>query len=203
MSSFWKILILLVINILVSVFSTLAVLYYWENIRNAEKPYTLVVPEETEISLESTQIVDYGILAVTDTPVSDPGETQPVSTDEETDQTTSTPGFVLPPVRGAAVTISQVIGVGDTNTEAVQILSTSDTAVSLANWTLEDADGNVFTFPDIQLIRRDIFIEVYSRSGHNTPFELYWGQSEPVWKSGETTVIKDADGNIQATYRIP
>ncbi len=206
MSSFGKFILLLLVNILVSVLATLAVLYYWENIRNAEKPYilaTLAEPGNSETLQEAagTPEIDYGILA-TSSPAASQAGTQAIETKTENEITATPPG-VLPPVRGSLVTISQAIGIGDVNAEAIQITSTSDTAVSLNGWTMEDADGNVFTFPDIQLIRRDIFIEVYSRSGHNTPFELYWGQATPVWQAGETIVIRDAGGNAQATYRIP
>ena len=66
-----------------------------------------------------------------------------------------------------------------------------------------DANGNVLKFPNIQLLRKGIFVEVYSRSGHSTPFEIYWDRQEAVWQSGETAVIRDHFGQIQATYRVP
>ncbi|MHC1770889.1 MAG: lamin tail domain-containing protein [Flexilinea sp.] len=205
MSSFWKILLLLLVNVLVSVFATLAVLYYWENIHNAEKPYTLITSEESEATPQgiSTQFIDYGILSTPEQTTAEMVEPEISKTIPEILPFETTAIVEVPPVRGSLVTIPQAIGMGDINSEAVRIQSNSDTAVALAGWTLEDSEENIFTFPDIQLIRKDVFLEVYSRSGHDTPFELYWGRSDPVWESGETIVIKDAEKNIQATYRIP
>jgi len=205
MSSFWKILLLLLVNVLVSVSATLAVLYYWENIHEAEKPYTLITSEEPEAALQeiSTQYIDYGILPTPEQTATEMIEPEISKTLSEIVPPETTASVEVPPVRGSLVTIPRAIGMGDINSEAVRIQSNTDTAVALAGWTLEDSEGNVFTFPDIQLIRKNVFLEVYSRSGHDTPFELYWGRSDPVWQSGETIVIKDAEKNIQATYRIP
>ena len=92
---------------------------------------------------------------------------------------------------------------GDLNSETVRIQSNSDEVVTLEGWTIEDADKHIFTFPNIQLIKKGVFIELYTRAGHTTPFELYWAQPEARWQSGETIVLRDQTGQIQATYRIP
>ncbi|MBP8964620.1 MAG: lamin tail domain-containing protein [Flexilinea sp.] len=203
MKTFWKILILLLINVIVSVTATFAVLYYWENIRNAEKPYTLItVNNSASPAVSSPTIeIDYNILMTPTPPVPENNPTNSSATSQFTADVTSQP--TIPPVRDLLVSISEVIGTGDINSETVYIKSNADTAVQLENWTLEDADGNIYKFPNIQIIRKGTFIPLYSRSGHNTPFELYWGLTEAAWQSGETVVLKDPDGNIQATYRIP
>lgn len=203
MKTFWKILILLLVNVIVSVTATFAVLYYWENIRNAEKPYTLItVNNSTSPTVASPTIeIDYNILITSTQPIPENNPPAILGTPQVTAVSTNQPA--IPPVRDLLVSISEVIGTGDINSEAVYIKSNADTAVQLENWTLEDADGNVYKFPNIQIIRKGIIIPLYSRSGHNTPFELYWGLSEAAWQSGETVVLKDPDGNIQATYRIP
>lgn len=203
MKTFWKILILLLVNVIVSVTATFAVLYYWENIRNAEKPYTLItVNNSTSPTVASPTIeIDYNILITSTQPILENNPPAILATPQVTAVSTNQPA--IPPVRDLLVSISEVIGTGDINSEAVYIKSNADTAVQLENWTLEDADGNVYKFPNIQIIRKGIIIPLYSRSGHNTPFELYWGLSEAAWQSGETVVLKDPDGNIQATYRIP
>ncbi len=71
MNSFGKILLLLLINILVSVSATLAVLYYWENIHNAEKPYTLITSEEIEKTEQkaSSPEIDYAIVSTSTSPL--------------------------------------------------------------------------------------------------------------------------------------
>ena len=203
MKTFWKILILLLVNVIVSVTATFAVLYYWENIRNAEKPYTLITVNNSASPVVSSPTIeiDYNILMTPTSPIQVNNPINSSATSQVTADVTSQP--TIPPVRDLLVSISDVIGTGDINSEAVYIKSNADTAVQLENWTLEDADGNVYTFPNIQIIRKGIIVPLYSRSGHNTPFELYWGLTEAAWQSGETVVLKDPDGNIQATYRIP
>ena len=91
----------------------------------------------------------------------------------------------------------------NSESEALRIVNNSDAVVSMEGWTLEDANGNVLTFPNIQLLRKGIFVEVYSRTGHTTAYEIYWNRNEAVWQSGETAVIRDMFGQIQATYRVP
>ncbi len=203
MKTFWKILILLLVNVIVSVTATFAVLYYWENIRNAEKPYTLITVNDSASPVVSSPTIeiDYNILMTPTPPIQVNNPINSSATSQVTADVTNQP--TIPPVRDLLVSISDVIGTGDINSEAVYIKSNADTAVQLENWTLEDADGNVYTFPNIQIIRKGIIVPLYSRSGHNTPFELYWGLTEAAWQSGETVVLKDPDGNIQATYRIP
>lgn len=205
MNSFGKILLLLLINILVSVSATLAVLYYWENIHNAEKPYTLITSEEIEKTEQkaSSPEIDYAIVSTSTSPlttltveITDSIEQSDISSTEESIDE-------IAPVRGSLVFIPQAIGIGDVSLEAVRIESNTDDAVSLAGWTLEDSEGNIFSFPNIQMIRKGFFLEVYSRSGHDTPYELYWGRSVAVWQSGETIELKDAKGQLQSTYRIP
>jgi hypothetical protein len=205
MNSFGEILLLLLINILVSVSATLAVLYYWENIHNAEKPYTLITSEEIEKTEQkaSSPEIDYAIVSTSTSPlttltveITDSIEQSDISSTEESMDE-------IAPVRGSLVFIPQAIGIGDVSLEAVRIESNTDDAVSLAGWTLEDSEGNIFSFPNIQMIRKGFFLEVYSRSGHDTPYELYWGRSVAVWQSGETIELKDAKGQLQSTYRIP
>ena len=192
MKNIWKILILLIVNVIVSVSATFAVLYYWENIRNAEKPYTLITSEDQQStnSVEATLEIDFEIVAT---------EVIPTDSSQDAEENPA----VIPPIRDNLVKISQVFGTGDVNSEAIRIESNSDLVVVLENWTLEDSEGKIYTFPNIQLMKQWLFIELYSRSGHDSPYELYWGQAEPVWQSGETVVLKDADGNVQSTFRIP
>ncbi len=201
MNSFWKILLLILLNVIVSASVTYGVLYYWENIRAPKNEYQLVtvstgVPSgDSAITKEVPQDDQPTEVPVfsenTDEPVTDEGNIQ-----EETAEPT-------PVIRGAKVEISMIRNPGILASEALRVVSNSDEVVSLEGWRLEDANGNVFTFPNIQLLRKGVFAEVYSRSGHTTPYELFWNQSEAVWQSGETAVLKDMFGQIQATYRIP
>ena len=198
MSKFVKILLLILLNVIVSASVTYAVLYYWDNIRKPDITYNLIPtivqqagnvqqtpePSETEIQIEPVEET------ITEEPVTEPTEEAPVS--EPT-----------PVIRGAKVEIAIIRNPGNLAGEALRIVSNADEVVSLENWTLEDADGHLLKFPNIQLLRKGIFVEVYSRSGHTTPYEIYWNCDTSVWQSGETAVLRDVFGQIQATYRVP
>ncbi len=202
MRSFWKILLLILLNVAVSASVTYGVLYYWENIRNAEKPYQLVInesyptgsaPKEPTVSLSDTEISTETETVETSVPE------QPVQVPAEEE----IPQEPTPVIRGAKVEIAIIRNPGSLSGEALRIVSNADEVVSLDGWTLEDANGNVLKFPNIQLLRKGIFVEVYSRTGHSTPYEIFWNREEAVWQSGETAVIRDMFGQIQATYRVP
>ena len=195
MSNFWKILLLILLNVVVSASVTYGVLYYWENYRAPKNEYQLVNVSGGDASLTSTPW-DNAELNIQTTEEMVQAEGDPVEIMEETQEPT-------PVIRGAKVEISMIRTPGVLSSEALRIVSNSDEIVSLENWRLEDANGNVLTFPNIQLLRKGVFVEVYSRSGHTTPYEIFWNQTEAVWQSGETAVLKDMLGQIQATYRIP
>ena len=200
MSSFWKIFLLILLNVAVSASVTYGVLYYWENVRNAEKPYQLVINDSyptAEVPIESTAVP----AEKTDVPDDEqPGIDQPFESIPAEEEPASEP---TPVIRGAKVEITIIRNPGSLSGEALRIVSNADEVVSLDSWTLEDANGNVLKFPNIQLLRKGIFVEVYSRSGHSTPYEIFWDREEAVWQSGETAVIRDMFGQIQATYRVP
>ena len=200
MSSFWKIFLLILLNVAVSASVTYGVLYYWENVRNAEKPYQLVINDSyptAEVPIESTAVP----AEKTDVPDDEQsGIDQPSESIPAEEEPTSEP---TPVIRGAKVEITIIRNPGSLSGEALRIVSNADEVVSLDGWTLEDANGNVLKFPNIQLLRKGIFVEVYSRSGHSTPYEIFWDREEAVWQSGETAVIRDMFGQIQATYRVP
>ena len=123
MKTFWKILILLLVNLIVSVTATFAVLYYWENIRNAEKPYTLITVNDSASPVVSSPTIeiDYNILMTPTSPIQVNNPINSSATSQVTADVTSQP--TIPPVRDLLVSISDVIGTGDINSEAVYIKS--------------------------------------------------------------------------------
>jgi len=194
MKTVWKVLLLVLLNIIVSASVTYGVLYYWENFRNKEQNFQLVTvnlqPTETAIPMSADELT----LAI-ETETETAAIPEESSAAEEPEPT--------PVIRGAKIEITIIRNPGVLDSEALRIVSNSDDVISLENWTLEDANGNLLTFPNIQLLRKGVFVEVYSRTGHTTPYELYWNREAAVWQSGETAVIKDMFGQIQATYRVP
>lgn len=195
MSTFWKVLLLILLNIIVSASVTYGVLYYWENVREPKTQYQLVTLDGNPEILPD---------------LTDPEPTESITAETDHTEIESTPEEETteavdptPVIRGARVEISIIRNPGNLSGEALRIVSNADEIVSLEGWRLEDANGNVLTFPNIQLLRKGVFVEVYSRAGHPTPYEIFWNCNEPVWQSGETAVLKDVFGQIQATYRVP
>jgi hypothetical protein len=107
----------------------------------------------------------------------------------------------LPPVDEQVIKIDNVFGAGDLQSEVVRIRMVGDNPLLLQDWTLQDSDGNVFTFPDLTLYSG--VVEVYTRSGNNTVISLYWGLSKPIWQQGELVSVYDSDGNLRSNYQIP
>jgi hypothetical protein len=46
-------------------------------------------------------------------------------------------------------------------------------------------------------------VNIYSKEGASTPIELYLGLSDPMWEPGETVSLIDPDGSVHDTYLIP
>ena len=197
MSTVWKVILLILLNIIVSASVTYGVLYYWENYREPKTQYQLTINDPCELTsvtvVQPTQTnIAEEVFVIEETAELPVELTESKETQEPT-----------PVIRGAKVEISLIRNPGNLSSEALRIVNNSDEVISLENWRLEDAEGHVLTFPNIQLLRKGVFVEVYSRSGHTTPYEIYWNCDEAVWKSGETAVLKDVFGQIQATYRVP
>ena len=191
MNNFWKIFLLILLNIIVSASVTYGVLYYWENIRQPKTDIQLVTIEDNTIRLKEESIIETDSLNIE--------ELLPENNTEVPEETVEP----TPVIRGATVEISIIRNPGELENEALRIVNNTDDIVSLENWRLEDANGHVLTFPNIQLLRKGVFVEVYSRAGHTTPYEIFWNCNEAVWQSGETAVLKDMFGQLQATYRVP
>lgn len=132
----------------------------------------------------------------------------PPPTSEPAEEATPEPVATDPPPEGRAVVeITEVIGVGDLTDEAVRISNTGTRPVQLRDWQLEDEQGHVYSFVDVTLYGSSDAgtpsILVHTEAGQDGPAELFWGQEAPVWETGETVSLRDADGNVQATYLIP
>jgi hypothetical protein len=116
-------------------------------------------------------------------------------------QAVSAPQATLDPDTKIPVEIVSVIGAGTLNAEWVVVAYTGEDQINLANWELRDEDRNVFVFP--QLILHTGAVQVHTISGTNTAIDLYWGQSQPIWESGESARLFDPGGNKRAEYKVP
>lgn len=100
------------------------------------------------------------------------------------------------------VEIVSIVGAGTLNAEWVVVRNAGTEPLSLAGWQLKDSNRNVFTFPNLTLNSGGA-VQIHSTSGTNTVIDLYWGETEPVWQSGEEAQLLDPSGNLRAVYNVP
>lgn len=86
--------------------------------------------------------------------------------------------------------------------DSIIVLTNWGTWARLKDWTMDDGQGHVFTFPDLSLFQGGS-VNVHTTAGTNTEVNLYWGTNKPVLTSGTTLTLKDAAGAVVATYQIP
>lgn len=115
--------------------------------------------------------------------------------------TRAAPTVTLPPTTiNAQVVIAAVEGVGNVNSEAVEIRNLGE-VVNMQGWTLTNEAGDVFLFPELRM-QSDRRLIVFSRQGPNTPAALYWGRETAAWGDGETVTLADSTGQVQDTFTI-
>jgi LysM repeat protein len=132
-----------------------------------------------------------------------PTET-PAPTPSTTPNLAPTPISTEPPVEGEAIVeISEVIGVGGLADEAVSIVNSGNRPIALLDWEISDEDGNVYTFGQVTLFGDGAAILVHTEAGQDGFSDLYWGLEQPIWESGETVTLTDAEGTVRVTYTIP
>lgn len=117
-------------------------------------------------------------------------------------QTVPAPGETLGPQADILVEIVSVIGAGTLNAEWVVVSYKGEDQINLANWELRDSDRNVFVFPQL-VLHPNGAVQIHTTSGTNTVIDLYWGEGDPVWQSGEEAQLYDPNGNLRAKYKVP
>ncbi|HEY3473817.1 MAG TPA: lamin tail domain-containing protein [Anaerolineales bacterium] len=117
-------------------------------------------------------------------------------------QGVSAPQVTLDPQADIPVEITSVIGAGTLTAEWVVVSYKGEEQINLANWELRDEDRNVFVFPQL-ILHTNGAVQVHTDSGTNTVIDLYWGESEPVWESGEEAQLFDPNGTLRAKYKVP
>jgi hypothetical protein len=175
----------LLLNVFVSACTVWTALYIWEWRHpgsTGELPL-LTVPLGTP--------TDSGVLSTLQA-----GKENPQGSPTEISVSTINTGTV------GKVTISNIFGTGELDTEKVRITCTGDTSTNLLGWKLVDEDGNELRFPQITIFP-NAAIDVYTTAGNDTSQVIYWGLLQPVWSSGETASLFDSQGNLQGTYEAP
>jgi hypothetical protein len=172
-----RIVLFLLLNIIVSACTILAVLWIWDP---ANRPASLQPPQPTAVVIPGVD-------------TQDPNATQPPVMPTATEIKEIPKGMIM---------IENVIGSGSIASEVVILKRKGSGELKLTNWKLQDENGNTYTFPDLTLYEGGgVFI--HSTAGVNTVIDLYWNQTEPVWQQGETVTLVDSLGAIQTSYQIP
>ncbi len=167
MKSWKELLPYIILNVIISAATTLAVLWGWSLFQR--------------LSLRAAQ----------------EAEKQGAALDEQ--QPTLPP---LPSSKQTVITIERVIGAEDIQNEVVVFKRVGEGELWLTGWKMKDEDGNEFTFPSLTLNQGGA-VQVYTRTGVNTVIELFWGQKQAVWRSGEQVKLYDYKGKLRASYTIP
>ncbi len=117
-------------------------------------------------------------------------------------QQASASNGTLNPQVNVPIEIVSVIGAGTLNAEWVVVSYKGEDPIDLANWELRDQNRHVFVFPQL-ILHTNGAVQIHTASGTNTVIDLYWGQGDPVWQSGEEAQLYDPNGNLRAKYKVP
>ena len=227
----WKRLIYyLMINVLVSACTTLAVIAAWDRTHNSASGSLLPAafslsasasPTATESPLETPvlqptptpvfivyQVVDGDTFqSIADEFQVNVGEL--ISENGFTKDQPLGPGEVLripvspTPLPEPGIEIVNVLGVGDLSSERVVLRQNGAGELLLAGWRLENGGGEVYEFPTLQLVKDGFEINVFTKAGTDTADSLYWGLENPVWKTGDPVTLMDEQGQVRASFQVP
>lgn len=112
------------------------------------------------------------------------------------------PTLTLPPTAtNAKVEIAEVLAAGQITSEGITIRNNGNN-VNLKGWTIETSSGNVYTFAERILFSNGL-VTVYSRVGQDTAIALFWNCTEPGFQPGDVVTLKDNNGKVQGSYRLP
>jgi len=141
----------------------------------------------------------------TDTPIpfEPPSADMTATAAAELGATTTPLPTPLPSTGELQIEITEVLGAGLVNQERVVITNLGDRLADMQGWTLTDADGNIYVFPNFRLWSGGN-VTVHTRIGQdgNPPANFYWGKLEAVWSAGEVVVLKDAGGITLSTLVV-
>jgi len=102
---------------------------------------------------------------------------------------------------GRVIEITDVVGPGDLNNEAVMLKRVGSGDLQLSGWKLDDGNGHSYLFPDF-ILNRDGAVQVNTRAGTNSAIALFWNASQAVWATGKTVTIYDPQGKLEAMFTI-
>jgi LysM repeat protein len=157
-------------------------------LNHLDDPNLVQIGEKLRIQIPPTETP-----TPTQTPTITPTPTPPTPTKSPTPIT---------PTLAPRVVIKGISGAGNLSAERVDLTVQGGGAITLTGWQLKDAHGHTFTFP-VYTLHPGGTLSVYSGAGTASVGALYWGLTGPAWSSGETGTLVDAQGDVQATFRVP
>jgi LysM repeat protein len=141
----------------------------------------------------------------TDTPIPwEPPSAQMTATAAAKAGATITPlPTPLPEAGQLQIEITTVIQPGQIEQEGLTITNMGSRLADMAGWTLSDAEGNSYPFPNFRLWAGGS-VTVYTRAGQDgsPPATLYWGRLQAIWSPGKVATLKDAGAKTVATYIV-
>jgi hypothetical protein len=112
-------------------------------------------------------------------------------------------GATLSPDSGDVnVNIVGIAGVGTFKDERIIIQNSGTRELVMIGWYLTDNSGLTYTFPQLTLYT-GVKVQIHTASGTDTPTDLYWGRSSPIWTSGELAILYDTHAVARSIYRVP
>jgi hypothetical protein len=109
----------------------------------------------------------------------------------------------IPPLEQVVITIQIIYGAGYVENEQLVLQRVGEGDLELQNWWLEDQEGTRYDFPSGLKLKPGAKLLLNSRGGEDTPLEVFWNRTEPVWGAGETARLYDPLGNLRAEYTLP
>jgi hypothetical protein len=91
------------------------------------------------------------------------------------------------------------------NGEWVQLYNTSNSKISLTDWTVRDAAGHVFKMATYT-IGAHSYVKIHTGKGSRNQTDRYWGLSWYVWNNtGDAATLEDNHGNVidRCSYSDP
>jgi LysM repeat protein len=102
---------------------------------------------------------------------------------------------------GVQIEITEVTSPGNADREAVVIANKGQQLVDMAGWTLTDAEGNTYIFPNFRLWPGgSVTINTRIGQDNSPPANLFWGKLEPIWSASEIATLKDAAGKTVSAF---
>jgi LysM repeat protein len=141
----------------------------------------------------------------TDTPIpfEPPSADLTATAAAEAGATATTLPTPLPPTGELRIEITEILGAGNIAEERLVITNHGDRLADMQGWTLSDAEGNTYTFPNFRLWAGGN-VTVHTRIGQDgsPPSNFYWGKLEAIWSAGETATLKNAEAEVISTRTV-